>query len=377
LDTKLKNSNNVIIKFIKSIRNKLGGLSHNKKKNNLKRSIRERILERILCFMFYSIIICYTLINVGYHRILWDGGNDTTESFLIISIILGIVIFVHMIIKCINLCNIESGLGNIIQGNYTDNIKIYGFGIEKNIADNISNIKEGFSKAIDDAVKSERMKSELITNVSHDLKTPLASIINYVDLLSKEGITEEDKQKYLSILSERSQRLKVLIEDLFEASKAASGALVLNYETLDPVALIRQVLGELNDRITASGLEFIKDVPEEKVYIEADGRKTFRIIQNLISNILKYSLDKSRVYIDVIEEEENILMVFKNISKYRLNLNEEEIVERFKRGDSSRTTEGNGLGLAIAKSLTEIQGGKFGIYIDGDLFKAEVRFKKK
>lgn len=348
----------------------------NRKNNNFNSNIRYRISNLLLCFIVYYIIICYTLINVGYHKIPWGGENDTTISFLVISIIITVAVLIYMIIKCINLCNIKNGLEKIIQGNYTDNMEIYGFGIEKNIADNIANIKEGFSRAIDDAVKSEKMKSELITNVSHDLKTPLTSIINYVDLLSKEGVTEEDKEKYLSILNERSQRLKVLIEDLFEASKAASGALVLNYETLDPVALIRQVLGELNDKIMSSGLEFIKNVPEEKVYIVADGRKTFRIIQNLISNILKYSLDKSRVYIDVIEEEDNILMVFKNISRYRLNCGEEELMERFKRGDSSRTTQGNGLGLSIAKSLTEAQGGKFNINIDGDLFKAEVSLKK-
>lgn len=350
----------------------------NSKNNNLNINKPYRVLKLVLYFVVYFIIVSYTLVNVGYSGVPWlENMNGTTTSFLVISIIITVAVLIYMIIKCINLCNIKNGLEKIIQGNYIDNMEIYGFGIEKNIADNIANIREGFSRAIDDAVKSERMKSELITNVSHDLKTPLTSIINYVDLLSKEGVTEEDKEKYLSILNERSQRLKVLIEDLFEASKAASGALVLNYETLDPVALIRQVLGELNDRIMSSGLEFIKNVPEEKVYIVADGRKTFRIIQNLISNILKYSSDKSRVYIDVIEEEDNILMVFKNISRYRLNCGEEELMERFKRGDSSRTTQGNGLGLSIAKSLTEAQGGKFNINIDGDLFKAEVSLKKR
>ena len=349
----------------------------NSKNNNLNINKPYRVLKLVLYFVVYFIIVSYTLVNVGYSGVPWlENMNGTTTSFLVISIIITVAVLIYMIIKCINLCNIKNGLEKIIQGNYTDNMEIYGFGIEKNIADNIANIREGFSRAIDDAVKSERMKSELITNVFHDLKTPLTSIINYVDLLSKEGVTEEDKEKYLSILNERSQRLKVLIEDLFEASKAASGALVLNYETLDPVALIRQVLGELNDKIMSSGLEFIKNVPGEKVYIVADGRKTFRIIQNLISNILKYSLDKSRVYIDVIEEEDNILMVFKNISRYRLNCGEEELMERFKRGDSSRTTQGNGLGLSIAKSLTEAQGGKFNINIDGDLFKAEVSLKK-
>ena len=229
----------------------------------------------------------------------------------------------------------------------------------------------------EEAVKSERMKGELITNVSHDLKTPLTSIINYIDFLDKEDISEEEKKKYISILKERSNRLKVLIEDLFEVSKASSGNMELNMENIDLIALIRQTLGEFEEKIEKSTLSFIKEIPNDKVIIYADGKKTFRVFQNIISNTLKYSMDHSRVYINVSEEEEFVCIVFRNISKYRLNMNEEEILERFKRGDSSRTTEGSGLGLAIAKSLIELQGGKFEVIIDGDLFKVRIMIRKE
>lgn len=233
-----------------------------------------------------------------------------------------------------------------------------------------------FNKAVDSAVKSERMKSELITNVSHVLKTPLTSIINYIDFLDNDSISEENKKKYIGVLKERSARLKLLIEDLFEVTKVSSGNIELNMENIDLNSLLRQTFGEFEDKIKNSNLEFIKNINENKIYIYADGRRLFRVFQNLISNILKYSMDNTRVYIDTIEKENIVQIEFKNISKYILDTNEDELLERFKRGDSSRTTEGNGLGLAIAKSLTELQKGHFKIKIDGDLFKVTLTFNK-
>ena len=221
------------------------------------------------------------------------------------------------------------------------------------------------------------MKSELITNVSHDLKTPLTSIINYVDLLNQENITEEQRKKYLGILKDKSNRLKALIEDLFEVSKASSGSMELDMQDLDPVSLLRQTLGEFEDKIENSNLKIIKKIPEEKLVVYADGRKTFRIFQNLLSNIFKYSMEGSRVYIEVSDAGQYVEVIFKNTSKEELNFTEEEILQRFKRGDASRTTDGSGLGLAIAKSLTEVQEGIFDIKIDGDLFKAIVKMKKE
>jgi len=296
--------------------------------------------------------------------------------FVLVDIIVAVVIISYVVSIVRDINQIKLATDNIVKGNYKNDIEIKNCQVLKGIADNLINIELGLEVAVEKAVKSEKMKGELITNVSHDLRNPLTSIINYVDLLGKEDVSKEDREKYIQVLKEKSQRLKSLIEDLFEASKAASGAMEINMENIEPVALLRQTIGEFEDKIEASGLQFIKKVPEGKVIAYADGVKTFRVFQNLISNILKYSMDNSRVYIEVIEEEEFIDITFRNISKYELSFSEEEILERFKRGDSSRTTEGSGLGLSIAKSLVEIQGGNFRIEIDGDLFKVIVKLKK-
>lgn len=299
------------------------------------------------------------------------------EIFLIfISFLLTAVLLVYVFTFECDINYVQTAVGSILSGKYNNEASLSKVKIFKQIAYDIKNIENGLNKVIEEAVKSERMKGELITNVSHDLKTPLTSIINYIDFLDKEDISEEEKKKYISILKERSNRLKVLIEDLFEVSKASSGNMELNMENIDLIALIRQTLGEFEEKIEKSTLSFIKEIPNDKVIIYADGKKTFRVFQNIISNILKYSMDHSRVYINVSEEEEFVCIVFRNISKYRLNMNEEEILERFKRGDSSRTTEGSGLGLAIAKSLIELQGGKFEVIIDGDLFKVRIMIRK-
>lgn len=272
--------------------------------------------------------------------------------------------------------DIVQGIKKISQGIYNFDINVKGPKALKRIADDLKNIQYGVKQSVDKAVKSERMKAELITNVSHDLKTPLTSIISYVDLLSQDNITEEQRKKYLGILKDKSDRLKVLIEDLFEVSKASSGSVELHMVNLDPAALLRQTLGEFQDKIENSNLKIIRKFPEEKVTVYADGRKTFRVFQNLIFNIFKYSMDGSRVYIEVSDEDEYVEVIFKNTSREELNFTEEEILQRFKRGDVSRSTEGSGLGLAIAKSLTEVQNGKFSLKIDGDLFKVKVKLRK-
>ena len=220
------------------------------------------------------------------------------------------------------------------------------------------------------------MKTELITNVSHDLKTPLTSIINYIDLLKRENIEPESARDYVNILDKKSQRLKVLIEDLFEASKAASGAMELNISKLDIGQLLRQALGENDERFNEKQLEVKLNIPDEKIFINGDGKRLYRVFENLISNAVKYSLSNTRVYIDMSKNEENeVTIVMKNISAYELNFDVNEITNRFKRGDSSRSTDGSGLGLAIAKSIVELHGGKFNIEIDGDLFKSIIVLK--
>ncbi|SHK87118.1 Histidine kinase-, DNA gyrase B-, and HSP90-like ATPase, partial [Clostridium cavendishii DSM 21758] len=252
-----------------------------------------------------------------------------------------------------------------------------GVNILGKLAKNINNLKSGLKDALGKEMKSERMKSELITNVSHDLKTPLTSIINYVDLLKKEELESQKANDYIAILDRKSQRLKALIEDLFEASKATSGALDMNIEKIEITELLKQTLAELDEKIVASRLNFKVNLGVEKIYVMGDGRRTYRVFENLIQNILKYSLAGTRVYIDLIKEENSIKLVMKNIAAYEMNFDATEIAERFKRGDLSRNTEGSGLGLAIAKSIMELQNGKLDLEVDGDLFKATAIFGKQ
>ena len=242
-------------------------------------------------------------------------------------------------------------------------------GALKEMAIYINDIAGGFKNAIEENLKAERLKTELITNVSHDIKTPLTSIINYVDLLKKEDIKDEKIKEYIDILDVKSQRLKKLTEDLVEASKASSGNVKLNIENINIKELINQTIGEFKDRLESRNLQVETDMPKEDVRIDADNRYMFRIMENLFSNISKYAQENSRVYIDVKKTNKKVNISIKNISKDRLNISSDELMQRFVRGDKSRYTEGSGLGLSIAKSLTELQKGTFDIVIDGDLFK--------
>lgn len=240
-----------------------------------------------------------------------------------------------------------------------------------NFAEDVANIQDGLKNAVDDAVKGERMKAELITNVSHDLKTPLTSIISYADLLKKEKLSNETAKGYVNVLYEKSYRLKQLIEDLIEASKASSGNLTVTKMRIDYRQLTLQAMGEMEEKTEAAGLTFKLSCPEP-VFIDADGRHMWRILENLLSNVVKYSMPHSRVYVDIFKMDGFGILVMKNISASPIDFDETRLTERFVRGDESRTTEGAGLGLSITQSLTEIQDGTFGIQVDGDLFKAIV-----
>lgn len=242
-------------------------------------------------------------------------------------------------------------------------------------AKNLNLISEGMKKAIENELKSERMKAELITNVSHDIKTPLTSIINYVDLLSKPH-EEEKTQEYIDVLQRQSQRLKRLTEDVVEASKASSGNIQVHMDVVSIKEIIEQASAEYEERLKKKNLLLITKIPEEKIEVDADGRLLWRVLRNVFSNASKYSMDGSRVYIDVVEDGENVITTIKNTSKNQLNITEEELMQRFVRGDSSRHTEGSGLGLNIAKSLMDLMQGSFEIQIDGDLFKSIITVKK-
>lgn len=244
----------------------------------------------------------------------------------------------------------------------------------KEHADELNNLGQAISAAVDERMKSEHFKAELITNVSHDLKTPLTSIISYVDLLKKEEISSEKAREYIEVLDRKSQRLKKLTEDLVEASKASTGTLTVNRERLDLAQLIRQAQGECEEKLTAAGLSLVTALPGEPVYINADGRHVWRVLDNLLNNCAKYALSGTRIYLNLTGQDGAAEITVKNVSREPLNIPAEQLMERFVRGDESRATEGSGLGLSIARSLTELQDGRFRLEIDGDLFKAIVTF---
>ena len=239
----------------------------------------------------------------------------------------------------------------------------------------LNNISNGLENAVQERMKSERMKAELITNVSHDIKTPLTSIINYVDLLKKEDIANEKANEYINILDNKSQRLKKLTEDLIEASKVSTGNVSLNLEKINIVELIKQAIGEFEDKFQNKNLQIIVNCQENEININADSRYMYRVVENLFSNIYKYALENSRVYIDIsIVDNTNVVIEMKNISKDKLNISADELMQRFVRGDRSRNTEGSGLGISIAQNLTELQNGTFELKLDGDLFKVKLTF---
>ena len=263
----------------------------------------------------------------------------------------------------------------IAEGNLDVEIK-EDLGLFNPLKGELEKIQSGFKKAVEQEVKSQRLKTELISNVSHDLKTPLTSIITYVDLLKNENITEEERKSYIETIERKSQRLKNLIEDLFEMSKATSKNVQLNIVDVDIVELMKQTQFELSDKIEESSLKFKWNLPSEKVIVKLDSQKTFRVFENLLVNIVKYAMPNSRVFIDIINKEDGVDIELKNMSATEIDFTGEEIVERFTRGDKSRNTEGSGLGLAIAKSFVELQGGCFVVEVDGDLFKVKIKFKK-
>lgn len=303
--------------------------------------------------------------------------NDYNILIAMIASVVTIGGFAYYVLKKLcYLSYIMDGTQRIKNGDIHHKLQLIGEDNFTTLADNINNIRDGLDKAIDSQLRSERMKSELITNVSHDLKTPLTSIINYIELIKKEeNISPEYLKDYVNVLDSKSKRLKVLIEDLFEASKASSGNIELNMEKIDIIQLLRQSIGELEEKLSEANLDLKINVPEDKVYVRADGRRLYRVLENLLSNISKYSLPNTRVYIDITEVEGRVKLIMKNISSYELNFDPEEIMERFKRADDSRNTEGSGLGLAIARDLVKLQGGEFVIDIDGDLFKSIIEFE--
>lgn len=274
---------------------------------------------------------------------------------------------------------IQRAVEAIAEGALDTHLEVEDFhGQERELAVAVNNIREGLSEAVMDRIRNERMKADLITNVSHDIKTPLTSIVNYVDLLKRENLENENAQNYIRILDEKSQRLKQLTEDLVEASKISSGNVKLDMQRIDMVELIYQTGGEFNERFEARDLTIVTKLPKGPVMVEADGRQLYRAIENLYTNAAKYALEKTRVHVELEVEDGVAIFSIKNISKAPLPESmdgQNDLTERFVRGEASRTTEGSGLGLSIAKNLTTLMNGKFQLKPDGDLFVATISFE--
>ena len=294
-----------------------------------------------------------------------------------------IFIFVPRIVK--KFTTIKEGVSQVKAGNLDWKIPVEedARGVRgelDRLAADINEISQATGIAVQSELKNQRMKTELISNVSHDLKTPLTSMVSYVDLLKTEGLDSPNADSYLEIIDEKTQRLKVLTEDLFEAAKASSGAIPVNMEPIDLAALVSQSLGEMDQKLSARGLSVIVKnelEAEDGVRVNADGQLLWRVIENLLGNVSKYALEGSRVYVNISSPEDSkVLLEIKNISASELNISAEELMERFTRGDESRNTEGSGLGLAIAKDLTRLMNGEFKLTVDGDLFKAGVLLER-
>ncbi|BAQ13556.1 putative sensor histidine kinase [Clostridium botulinum] len=358
-----KDKNKFLIQCKGSFINKLLNAFKN---SNLNKNIKLKIAFVMALSVLLAIFILLVIV-LGIHSIIVAS---------IVAIIYIVLLIRYLFKKADYLNEILKATEEMSYGNLDYVIKENGESALGKIAHNINNMKDGYKKSLEEQVKSERLKTELITNVSHDLKTPLTSIINYIDLLKKEDLSKDEINGYISVLDRKSKRLKSLIEDLFEASKMSSGAVELNIEKINVTALLKQSIAEFEEKITKSSLELKFKYDNNKTYANLDGKKTWRVFENLINNIIKYSQPNTRVYIDLIETNTKIIITMKNISRYEMDFSADEIFERFKRGDKARNTDGSGLGLAIAKSISELQGGSLNIIIDGDLFKVIVEFNK-
>lgn len=324
------------------------------------------LLCGILLLEFIALVIIFnTYWYYSPSRIFW---------FVIVCniVFVSAVLYLAIILK-----RIKDGGEKIAKGDLHHKIDTqYMFGDFKEFCVSLNNINEGLQVAVNERMKSEHFKTELITNVSHDIKTPLTSIINYVDLIKKEECENETVKQYIEVLDRQSGRLKKLVEDLVEASKASSGTLNVNLAVCDASVLLTQALGEFEDRLKKAGITPVLNLPENPVKIMADGRHLWRVFDNLLSNVCKYALGGTRVYLDIIRNNGKVYITFRNISKFQLNVSAEELMERFVRGDTSRNTEGSGLGLSIARSLVELQNGSLELNVDGDLFKVTVEFEE-
>ena len=312
-----------------------------------------------------SLYLCITLLTL----------NGKSGVLTVLWLIVSVFAIIAICLAVISADKIRQGAEKLAQGDLSYRIDTDDMlPVFRQHANNLNSINDVLARAVEERTRNEKFKAELITNVSHDIKTPITSIINYVDLLGRENLTDEQRAQYLDVLKRQSARLKKLTVDLVEASKASTGNISVQTEPLDVCEILKQSTGEFSERIADSSLALELQLTDGPLMIMADGRLLWRVFENLLSNICKYSQPGTRVYVTTRVENGCVVTDFKNISRERLSIPGKDLTERFVRGDSSRSTEGSGLGLSIAKSFTELQGGTFDIITDGDLFKAEIRF---
>lgn len=336
---------------------------------------REMFLKKSIGMQSFILLIGFFLAGIGFIVSFIDGIFIVMYAFCVLF--LGLPALYIFVRRSAYLNRIIVATEDMAAGRLNQEIKIQGRSPLADHARNLNNLREGVRSSMSEQAKSERLKTELITNVSHDLRTPLTSIITYTDLLKDETITPEERAKYVDILDKKSQRLKTLIEDLFEVSKMASGNLELHKQRVDLTQLLQQALAEHAEEISESGLDFRTSLPEEMLTAHVDGQRWWRVLDNLIVNSVKYSLPGTRVYVTLRKVGDTAEFVVKNITKYELGDNVDELFERFKRADASRHTDGSGLGLAIAQSIVDMHHGTMKIDLDGDLFKVTVTVPTK
>lgn len=341
----------------------------------LPRALQTMFLKKSIGIQTFILLIGFFLAGIGFIAMFIDPIFFVIYSICVLF--LGLPAIYIYIRRVAYLNKILIATEAMAEGRLNEEIKIEGKSPLAEHAKNLNNLREGVRSSMSEQAKSERLKTELITNVSHDLRTPLTSIITYTDLLKDETITPDDRAKYVDILDKKSQRLKTLIEDLFEVSKMASGNLELHKQRVDLTQLLQQALAEHADDIAQSGLDFRTDIPDDMLTAYVDGQRWWRVLDNLIVNAVKYSLPGTRVYVTLRKRGDSAEFVVKNITKYELGENVDELFERFKRADTSRHTDGSGLGLAIAQSIVDMHGGKMKIELDGDLFKVTVNVPTK
>lgn len=318
------------------------------------------------------------VILLAFLFILWLAILAHTGATVILALAASIAAAWFVLSSAMAKSRIRKGIEEIASGNLEHRIELNGLrGADKELAEKVNDIGSGLNRAVDEAMRNERLKTDLITNVSHDIKTPLTSIINYVDILKRSNIADEKIRGYLDILEAKAQRLKTLTEDVVEASKVSSGNITLEYMDMDLRELIQQTEGELAEKFAARRLTVVLNMPEEPAVIHVDGRRMWRVLENIFGNAAKYAMPGTRVYADLTLNDSQVMFSLKNVSEQQLNFSADELTERFIRGDISRSTEGSGLGLSIAKSLTTMQGGEFELYLDGDLFRVNIRFPRR